>query len=103
MKDFWKKADKYVKNNLDKVDKPENFIYGNSEIEPEILIQLIKMKESFDYYSEAYDREYDYARLLRMENSDLNAYICSLEDLLDSKNNNNNICIDISGDSTLLS
>ena len=103
MKDFWKKADKYVKDNLNKVDKPENFIYGNSEIEPEILIQLIKLKESFDYYSEAYDREYDYARLLRMENSDLNAYICNLEDLLESKNNSNNICIDMSGNNTLLS
>lgn len=103
MKDFWKKADKYVKDNLDKVDKPENFIYGNSEIEPEILLELIKLKESFDYYSEAYDREYDYARLLRMENSDLKDYIEELEDLLDSKNSSNNLCIDISGNNTLLS
>ena len=94
MKDFWKKANKYVKDNLDKVDKPENFIYGNSEIELEILIQLIKMKESFDYYSEAYDREYDYSRLLRMENTDLKAYI---EELEEKEPQNTNIVVDMVG------
>lgn len=94
MKDFWKKANKYVKDNLDKVDKPENFIYGNSEIEPEILIQLIKMKDNFDYYSEAYDREYDYSRLLRMENLDLKAYI---EELEEKESQPKNIVVDMTG------
>lgn len=94
MKDFWKKANKYVKDNLNKVDKPENFIYGKSEIEPEILIQLVRLKEGFDYYSEAYDREYDYSRLLRIENLDLKAYI---EELEEKESQNTNIIVDITG------
>lgn len=98
MKDFWKKANKYIKDNLDSIEKPKNFIYNNSEIEPEILIQLVKMKDNLDYYSEAYDREYDYSRLLRLENLDLKAYIEELESSIDI---DQKICIDISGDGSM--
>ena len=94
MKDFWKKANKYIKDNLDKVDKPENFTYGSNEIEPEILIQLVKMKDNFDYYSEAYNREYDYSRLLRMENLDLKACI---EELEEKESQPKSIVIDTTG------
>lgn len=94
MKNFWKKATKYIEDNLDRIDKPENFIYGNSEIEPEILIQLVRMKDNFDYYSEAYDREYDYSRLLRVENLDLKAYI---EELEEKESQPDNIVIDMTG------
>lgn len=93
MKYFWKKANKYVKDNLDKIDKLKNFIFENSEIQPELLIELLKMKDQFDYYSEAYEKEYDYNRLLRIENEQLSSMIDELQsELLDT---DAETCIDI--------
>ena len=95
LKDFWKKAQRYIDKNKDCAEKPNNFIYKNSEIEPELLILLLSMKDSCDYYSEEYDRAYDYSRLLKLENDDLKHYINELEQLLDEKDNT--ITIDMTG------
>lgn len=84
MKDFWKKANKYVKDNIDSAtEKVKNFTYGNSEIDIELLTELIKIKDELDYYYEAYDRESDYIRLLRLESSDLKAELEYIKDMLE--------------------
>ena len=95
LKDFWKKAQHYIDKNKDCVEKPNNFIYMNSELEPELVIMLLHMKDNLDYYSEEYDRAYDYSRLLKLENDDLKYYINELEQSLDEKDNS--ITIDMTG------
>ena len=67
----------------------------NSELEPELVIMLLHMKDNLDYYSEEYDRAYDYSRLLKLENDDLKHYINELEQSLDEKDNI--ITIDMTG------
>lgn len=91
---FWDELYKYFRQ--DKIlnvneKEPKPFIYNNNEIRYPLAVELIKLNERLKLMEPAYDKECDYNRLLRKENTELQE---ELEYFYQASNNNNDNNID---------
>ena len=88
MDNFWKRLKKWFDRNqtLIEIGKAENFIFDDTTV-LDAGIAAVIWYEHINYKNliDDYDKEFDYNRLLRMENSALNEQLISLQDMLDDQ------------------